>query len=187
MKGIILNVVEEAVTAEFGEAAWPSLVDAAGVSGIYTSLGSYPDEDVLALVAAASEALAISQEEVLHWIGRAAVPLMAKRYGNFFEGHRNARGFVLSVNDIIHPEVRKLYSGAGCPHFHFSDAADGRLIVGYQSPRRLCHLAHGFIEGASAHFQEHVSIEHIACMNTGSPICRLAVDWAAGGVTAEAA
>lgn len=187
MKGIILNLMEDALSAEFGETAWPALVDHAGVSGVYTSLGSYPDEEVLAIVAAAAEVLATTPEEVLRWFGRSAVPLLAARYPHFFRGHQSARSFVLSVNDIIHPEVRKLYSGAGCPHFHFSDAADGRLIVGYQSPRQLCHLAVGFIEGASAHFDEGVAVEHIACMHTGSPLCRLAVEWAAGGAAAAAA
>jgi hypothetical protein len=179
LKGIVLNLLEEAVTADYGEAAWPALIDMAGVKGVYTSLGSYPDEEVMALVAAASAALHTPPEETLRWFGRRAMPMLAARFGAFFAGHANARSFVLSVNDIIHPEVRKLYSGAGCPHFHFADAEDGRLIIGYQSPRRLCHLAHGFIEGASDHFGETVELEHLACMQDGSPLCRLAVRWSA--------
>ena len=177
MKGVILNLLEEAVTAEYGEAAWPDLIDMAGVNGAYTSLGSYPDEEVVALVSAASTALQTTPNSILQWFGRKAIPLLATRYGVFFEGHRSARSFVLSVNEIIHPEVRKLYSGAGCPHFHFADQDDGRLIVGYQSPRQMCHLAHGFIEGASTYFNETVELEHLQCMQDGSPTCRLAARW----------
>ena len=179
MKGVILNLLEEAVTAEHGEAAWPDLIELAGVSGVYTSLGSYPDEDVYALVAAASTALQTPPEEILRWFGRRAIPLLAQRYGIFFENHTTARSFVLSVNEIIHPEVRKLYSGAGCPHFHFSDNDDGRLIIGYQSPRLMCQLLHGFVEGTTAYFRETAELEHLQCMQDGHQQCKLAVRWAA--------
>ena len=179
MKGVILNVLEEAITAAHGETAWPDLIDMAGVGGVYTSLGSYPDEDVVALVNAAATVLQTPPEAILRWFGRQALPLLAGRYGGFFEGHRTARSFILTVNEIIHPEVRKLYSGAGCPHFHFSDADDGRLIIGYQSPRRMCHLAHGFVEGASAYYGETVDCEHVGCMQSGDPLCQLAVRWPA--------
>lgn len=182
MKGIIFNLLEEAVGAEFGDDTWLDLTDIANVRGAYTSLGSYPDEEILALVNAASMALSLSTQDVLRWFGRRALPLLAKRYGDFFVGHTGARSFVLSLNDIIHPEVRKLYTGAGCPHFQFvdeagSDEAVGRLIIGYQSPRRMCHLAHGFIDGASDHFGQTAQIEHLDCMDHGSPQCRLAVRW----------
>ncbi len=177
MKGIVFNLLEEAVVNAHGPDVWDSLLDAAGLDGVYTSLGSYPDAEVMAIVAAASKALAVPPAQVLRWFGRAAMPMLAARYGHFFEPHAHARSFVTSVNDIIHPEVRKLYSGAGCPHFHFHDEADGRLIVGYRSPRQLCHLAHGFIEGASDHFAETAEVEHLSCMADGDSLCRLAVRW----------
>lgn len=177
MKGIIFNILEEAVTNEHGVDTWDDLLDAAGVDGAFTSLGSYPDETMLALVDAASAATATAPADVLRWFGQAAMPLLAERYGIFFEGHRSARSFILSVNEIIHPEVRKLYSGAGCPHFQFSTATDGDLIIGYQSPRRLCALAEGFIHGAAAHYEESVTVTHLACMLHDSPMCRLRVRW----------
>jgi hypothetical protein len=46
VKGIVYNLLEEVVSAEHGEDTWDALVDAAGVDGVYTSLGSYADEDL---------------------------------------------------------------------------------------------------------------------------------------------
>ncbi len=54
MKGIIFNLVEEVVRNRYGEDTWDELLDAAGLDGAYTSLGSYPDEELLRLVAAAA-------------------------------------------------------------------------------------------------------------------------------------
>ncbi len=177
MKGVIFNLLEDAVIRQHGLLAWESLLEMAGLEGAYTSLGSYPDSEVVRLVEAASTALGVSQSEVLRWFGRSAIPLLHERYELFFTPHRNAQSFVTSVNDIIHPEVRKLYAGAGCPHFHFHDLEDGRTGVAYKSPRQMCRLAHGFIEGAADHFGDAVEIEHLACMLDGLPVCRLALRW----------
>ena len=148
MKGVIFNLLQEVVTRAHGEDVWDSMLDASGLAGAYTSLGSYPDEDLQKLVDAACEARASSPSDVLRWFGREAIPLLADRYGTFFAGHTSTRPFILSVNSIIHPEVRKVYPGADVPVFEFHDAADGALLVGYQSARKLCALAEGFIEGA---------------------------------------
>lgn len=179
MKGIVFNLLAEAVGAEHGADAWDDLLDAAGIEGAYTSLGSYPDAELALLVTTASAVLGVSAPQVLRWFGRKAMPMLADRYGIFFDGHNSARSFILSVNDIIHPEVRKLYAGAGCPHFHFHQHDDGRVVVGYHSARQLCHLAHGFMEGAADRFEETVDVEHLACMHNGDPACRLAVRWIA--------
>jgi len=177
MKGVVFNLLEQAVTDAHGDDTWIDLLEEADVGGAYTSLGSYPDSEMIALVGAAANKLDLQAADVLRWFGRAAMPLLAERYHPFFVGHVSARSFVLSVNDIIHPEVRKLYSGAGCPHFHFSQDADQRLVIGYQSPRQMCHLAHGFVEGAADHYRESVAIEHLSCMLEGDALCRLAVRW----------
>ena len=177
MKGVIFNLLEEAVLREHGAYAWDSLLEMAGLEGTYTSLGSYPDSEILGLVQAASTALSLPIGEVLRWFGRSAMPMLFERYGEFFTQHRSAQTFVRSVNDIIHPEVRKLYAGAGCPHFHFHDLDDGRVGLAYQSPRQMCRLAHGFIEGAADHFGEVVEIEHLSCMLDSQPVCRLALRW----------
>jgi hypothetical protein len=101
--------------------------------------------------------------------------LLATRYPPFFAAHTSTLPFITSVNSIIHPEVRKLYAGAHCPHFKFEQRADGTLLMGYGSPRKLCALAHGFIEGAGDHFHEAVEVEHQSCMHRGDTQCLLGI------------
>jgi hypothetical protein len=179
MKGIVFNLLEQVVVTHHGEAVWEELLDRTGLSGVYTSLGSYPDDEVAALVGAAADMLALPPDAVLRWFGAAAMPLLAERFPAFFTPHATTLPFLRSVNSIIHPEVRKLYAGAGCPHFHFTDASDGALRIGYNSSRRLCALAHGFIEGAARQFGETAEVEHLACMNRGDERCDLVVRVAA--------
>jgi hypothetical protein len=171
MKGIIFNLLEEVVTRHHGAGTWDELLDAAGLDGAYTSLGSYPDAHANQLVAAASRALRIPAEEVLRWFGREAMPLLAQRYPAFFTAHTALRPFLLSLNSIIHPEVRKIHPGADVPVFDFADAPDGALLMGYASARKLCALAQGFVEGAAGHYGQPIVFDHMRCMHKGDAKC----------------
>ena len=55
MKGIVFNILNEMVEEQFGMAAWDGLLDAVGSEGIYVATETYPDEELLALVAAAEQ------------------------------------------------------------------------------------------------------------------------------------
>jgi hypothetical protein len=159
MKGILFNLLEDVVIRNHGEDTWDQLLAASALDGAYTSLGSYPDDQIQDLVGAASRKLGLTPFGVLRWFGQQAIPLLFVRYPAFFSSQSSTRPFVLSVNNIIHPEVRKIYPGADVPTFEFRYAPDGGLMMGYLSPRRLCALAQGFIEGAAAHYRETVVVE----------------------------
>jgi len=182
MKGIVFNLLEDVVTREYSADTWDDLLDAASVSGSYTSLGSYSDEDLLKLVAAASSALQQPPEDVIRWFGRRAVPLLAEKYPGFFKPHNSTRSFILTLNEIIHPEVRKIYPGADVPEFDF-EVMDSALLLGYTSKRRLCSFAQGLIEGTAEHYNEQVAFDHLRCMRRGDDKCLIKVDFPENGVS----
>lgn len=177
MKGVIFNVLEQVYTDRYDADAWYDLVEASNSSGIYTSLGSYPDEELVSLIETAALTAGHEFQEMLRWFGRAALPVLAKKYPHFFAPHREAESLVRSVNEIIHPEVRKLYAGAGCPHFHFGSDEGGRMLIGYNSARQMCRLVEGFVHGVSDYYLQTAEIEHLACMHEGAPRCLIAVNW----------
>lgn len=178
MKGIIFNLLEEVVAQRYGEDVWDSLLSEAGVDGSYTSLGSYADDQLFRLVGAASAALDVPADSVVRMFGESAIPLLADRYPGFFDGHVTTRAFLLTLNDIIHPEVKKLYPGADVPNFAFEQVTDEALAIRYWSARKLCALAEGFILGAATHFGEKATVEQPVCMNTGADYCLLTCSFA---------
>ena len=84
MKGVVYNLLEEAVVEKFGADVWDDLLDDAGVAGAYTSLGNYTDDEMIALVNAAAAKLDMTSGDVLRWFGEQAMPLLKQRYPNFF-------------------------------------------------------------------------------------------------------
>jgi hypothetical protein len=175
MKGIVFNLLEEIVSREYGEDTWDALLEAAGLDCAYTSLGSYSDGDLMSLVGVASSALDTPPDEIVRWFGRNAVPLFADRYPQFFEPHGSTRSFILTLNQVIHPEVRKLYPGADVPVFDFDTSSDEVLLMGYASPRKLCAFAEGLIEGTPAHYGEEARIKQPKCMVRGDEKCVLEI------------
>jgi hypothetical protein len=123
------------------------------------------------LVSEAAKTLQKPSEAILRWFGRNAMPLLAEKYPSFFAGPNTTRRFLLSLNDIIHPEVRKLYPGAHVPIFDFDSSSPDVLVVGYKSERKLCALAHGFVEGAADHYREDLSFVQTQCMHRGDEKC----------------
>ncbi|MBW3640125.1 MAG: heme NO-binding domain-containing protein [Actinobacteria bacterium] len=101
------------------------------------------------------------------------MPLLAERYPHFFPPHTDTRAFVLTLNDMIHPEVRKLYPGATPPVFGFESAPEEEMLLSYTSARRLCALAEGFVYGAAKHYGQTVVISQPACMLDGASRCLL--------------
>lgn len=173
MKGIIFNLAEEVVTDAYGEDVWDDVLDAAGVTGSYTSLGNYDDQELLDLVVAASEKLGVEPGAVVRLLGEGALPLLAQRFPHFFEPHASTRDFLLTLNHIIHAEVRKLYPGVEVPEFEFDASDPDVLLMTYRSSRRLCALAEGFIIGAARQYEELATLEQTQCMLEGSDHCTI--------------
>jgi Haem-NO-binding len=175
MKGVVFNLLESVVRRDYGDDTWDTLLEAAHVDGAYTSLGNYPDEEITKLVGAASSALKMPADNVVRWFGRNALPLLAKKHPQFFAPHKSTRSFLLTLNDVIHSEVRKLYPGADVPVFTYDTSSLEVLLMYYRSPRKLCALAEGFIEATAAHYHEELTLDHPECMKRGDDKCVLRV------------
>ncbi len=173
MKGTIFNLLEDMIEGEGGPQAWDDLLEAAGVDGGYSALGDYPDAELMALVAACSSASGRTEFDVTRSFGEFALLGLAERYPAFFTPHSRTRDLLVTLNDVIHPEVRKLHPAARPPLFGFRSSGDDQLTLVYRSERRLCGFAEGMVAGAAVHFDESVRIVHSTCVHTGADECHL--------------
>lgn len=176
MKGVVFNLLEDCVRKAHGDDVWDELLERAGLEGAYTSLATYPDCQLGAIVGAASETLGIPADDVVHWFAVQAAGIFAERFPTFFTPHTTTRSFLGALNDIIHPEVRKLYPQAETPRFELETHADGRLVMHYFSKRQLCRFAAGLVVGSAPRFGERATIEHGACTRSGADHCILLID-----------
>ena len=173
MKGIVFNLLAEMVEDKFGLEVWDALLQATQQDGIYVSTETYPDENLFALVAAASEKSGIPANDLIKTFGEFMFPHFHKQNPNFFEKDMTLKQFLLFVDRVIHVEVRKLHPDASLPTFQYIDEHDQELTMLYSSPRKLCMLAEGLIAGAATHFNTEYTLSHNECMHDGADSCRL--------------
>lgn len=181
MKGIVFQILNELVEEKYGFEAWEKLLEATkpASEGIYTATELYPDGELLAYVGAISEMLDVPAPQVVHAFGEFMIGKLHQVHPEFFENHTH-KSFLQSVHDVIHVEVKKLHPDAVLPDFTYEDPGENELIMRYHSPRKLCALAEGLIEGAGKLFNSQVRIEHPVCMLRGADHCLLHLHFSSG-------
>jgi hypothetical protein len=174
MKGVLFSVIEQVVIDRFGEDAWDGILERSRVDGVYTSLGDYPDADLVAIVQAIAQTLNVSVPEALVLGGHDAFGILAARHPSLLQGLNRWQDVLMHLEDIIHPEVHKLYPGASAPSFVTEETETG-MLVEYRSKRQLCHLAEGLIRGAGDYFGTPVDVRSETCVHSGDEKCLLVV------------
>jgi predicted hydrocarbon binding protein len=180
MKGLIFNLLEEFLVARCGETEYELILTDCQLCAdpsLMVGPGSYPDQDFTAIIASAAKRLGLGSKELLHEVGRAAIPRLVSRYPQFFIPSKHPRDFFASLNFIHHLEVKKLYKDAELPRFRCENKADGSLLISYISGRGLCHLFSGLINGVADHYQTPLSQRQLACICDGQPECLFAINF----------
>jgi len=152
MKGVILAAFVEFAQRELGAAA-----DGLETRS-YNPLMGYPDDELFALVAQASDAAGVATPDLLRRFGAHLFRTFAALYPVFLDGVESAIDLLRGIETYVHGEVQKLYPDAEFPRFEVNAPATGRLELVYHSRRPLADLAEGLIQGCVAHFGERISI-----------------------------
>lgn len=185
MKGVIFNELEEFITQGWGAETYEEIMSRCPLhtKDPFIGPGTYPDADLLAIVAKTTEKLGIGVPEALHAFGKFLFPRLAARVPKFLEGHAHPKTFLVSIDSVIHVEVRKLFKGAVTPRITCTD--DGEtFVMHYQSSRKVCPLFTGLLAGAGQHFQVPITWEEKSCMNAGAESCTFDLKFHAAAASA---
>jgi hypothetical protein len=171
VKGIVLQLLAHCARDAFGEPAWRKALDASALDEPFDPQALYPDAVFNALVAALAGDLGIDARSAQRWFGECAIGHFHAMAPTLFDAHHDSWSFLLTLNDIIHPQVRRDYPGAGAPDFGYRVDPDGSLVLTYHSKRRMCAFAEGLIAATMRHYGEEPRIGHPLCMHLGDSHC----------------
>ncbi len=173
MKGIIFKHFESFVVDNFGEDVFEDVLDSTELitEGPFVGPGTYPDEDLFALVGTAIGKLGIPLNDALYAFGTYLFDHLAAAAPVFVESSADLRTFLLTIHSVIHVEVRKLFPGADTPDFSYEEPADDRLVMHYTSKRKLCPLVRGLLDGAAKSFGESIVCTETSCVHEGADQC----------------
>lgn len=158
MKGVIFNITEKYISKEYGEKFLFEILESGRLQTDepFVGPGTYPFEDLLEIVGMVVEKKDVQVNDFLEGLGVFAFLDLAKRHPVFLENHECAKTFLMTVDKIIHVEVRKLYSDASLPAFRYTEPSADELIITYYSEKKLYYFMKGLIQGVSELFGERI-------------------------------
>jgi len=176
MHGIIHLELETFVVRGFGRGAWEKLLQTTGLADrVYTPAKAYPDDDIVRIVGAAVEMTGKSATELLEAFGEFLVPTYLSVYGALLEPHWRTLDVIEHTEETIHRVVRMRQPGAAPPRLRVERPSADRVVITYDSPRRLCAVARGISRGIAAQFGETVVISESECMHRADARCVITV------------
>ncbi|MGI9507233.1 MAG: heme NO-binding domain-containing protein [Geminicoccaceae bacterium] len=160
MKGVVFTEFLEMVEDIFSPDIADQIVEEADLpsGGVYTAVGTYDHDEIVALVQNLSIETNLGVDELLHTFGKHLFGRFVEGYPVFFEGRQDAFKFLQSVEEYIHVEVKKLYPDADLPSVIASLESPDHLKIVYRSDRNMGDLAQGLIEGCIKHFDEPIAV-----------------------------
>lgn len=161
MKGVVFTNFMDLVEEVFGLEVLDRVVENASLSlpAVYTSVGTYPFEDLASLLGQLSKEVQTPPEDLLFAFGKYLFPKLVKAHPSIGGGMNSPLELIHSVEDVIHVEVRKLYPDAQLPEFESELEDEGHLTIRYRSNRGLADLAHGLIVACGEYFDRPLIVE----------------------------
>src|SRR5687767_6458695 len=107
MHGLIFLQLQKFAQRQAGAGAWEVLLKEAGLPRkAFTAVRVYPDEDVVALVGAASRVLKQAPAQVLTAFGEFIAPELLRLYGRLVQPEWQTLDVVENTEKLIHAGVR---------------------------------------------------------------------------------
>ncbi|HKD82864.1 MAG TPA: heme NO-binding domain-containing protein [Candidatus Angelobacter sp.] len=175
MHGLIFAELKRYVETKFDTKTWDALLDKAGLKGnMYIAAAVYPDSDILALVNTACNMTGLSAKAVLEDFGEFIAPQLIAQYGFLIKPEWSLLDFLCNTEETIHKVVR-FHQGVTPPRLAVTRLSDDKVIISYDSARKMCALLKGIVKGAAKHYKEDASILETKCMLQGDPACIVTV------------
>jgi len=168
MMGMVFTELFDMVEEKFSLDMVDGVIERSGSRGSYTSVGNYPDEELVRVVVALSETTGIAVPDLLYAYGTHLFGRFVTLFPGFFVAHQSAASFLVGLESHVHTEVRKLYATARPPLFTFEAEPDGRLILEYRSNRGLWKFAHGLLEACLAHYGSQHRVNAMIDLSEGA-------------------
>ena len=177
MKGIIFNLLEEFIVDGWGADRFEKIFEQCPIHTQlpYVGPGSYADANMLAIIDKTTAELGIGTAEALRSFGRFAFPKLADKFSVFVREHQHPKPFLMTLDGVIHEEVRKRFADSNPPRVSFIDPAPDRLILTYTSRRRMCPFFVGLVEGSGDFFRVPIALAQTECTTEGAPSCEFSL------------
>lgn len=174
MHGIVFGELKQYVTARLGPSGWSELLEDAGLgSKLYLAIQEYPDEELGAILGAASARTGLPAAALLQDFGDFIGPHLVRMYRMYIQPEWKTLDVIEHTEERVHKIVRLQHRGARPPYLSTTRRGDDEIVIHYASERRLCALAKGIATGIARHYGETLAVHELTCMHSGAATCEI--------------
>ena len=161
MKGLVFTTFYSYCEATYGTDIVDEIIEDSDLpnKGAYTSVGTYPFQEMVQLIGALVARTGKGLKTVLEEFGQFCFSKWVDYAPEHFE-NRSLFDILENIDCFHETEVRKLYPDAELPSFQVESRDSGRMVLRYHSCKPLADLATGVIHGAAMHLGETVEVVH---------------------------
>lgn len=163
MKGVIVNCLEEFVSAHFGKIFWQHALEDAGLKPmtLFLVFDNIDEAVVMKLVASVMKQANLSLPQLADMFGEYWVlEYSQKMYSQYYAKHTTAKSFLLDM-DNLHINMTKNMTNARPPRFTYSWIDQHTLMMKYMSPRNMIDFAVGLIKGVGKFYHEKLDVRRV--------------------------
>lgn len=182
MHGLLFVTWERYVAERFGLPIFQVYRDSIGETTETAPLANrvYSDETFVAGVQTLCGLTGTDPNAIFHEYGRYFIinGLTSTLCAYFLQRVHSGRELLLAMREG-HAQMRRMPDGLTPPLFNYeiSTTRTENLVLLYDSPRKLCSVLLGAIEGAGERYGERANISERSCMRYGAPICRFEISF----------
>jgi hypothetical protein len=177
VKGLVFTTFYDFCEVKHGRDFLDEVIDAAQLpnGGAYTSVGTYPFSDMVALIGSLVTRTGTELKATLEEFGAHCFRRWVEYWPHQFEGKR-LFDVLATIDEFHESQVRKLYPDAELPSFQVEARTSDRLVLGYHSCKPLADLAAGVIKGAAHYLNEPISVRSEAAQSEEGMYVRIHID-----------
>ncbi|MGH9565464.1 MAG: heme NO-binding domain-containing protein [Candidatus Angelobacter sp.] len=182
MHGLIFTELKKYVEAKYNGDTWQTLLEQAGLNHqLYLASAVYPDGDALALIGTASQVTGISAALLLEDFGQFILPNLIQQYRFLVKPSWGLLDFLENTEETIH-KIMRFHKGVAPPRLRTHRLGENKLIITYDSARKMCPLLKGMVKGSARAYEQEITIMESRCMLQGDPECNVTVQVETAGV-----
>jgi hypothetical protein len=168
MKGVVFTEFLEFIEDKFGFDVSDKMIEDSSLStdGIFTQAGNYPFDDLFNMIVNLSKITKVEVSDLVKAYGIHLFSKLITIYPKPTQDYNNTFDFIRNVEDVVHPEVKKLYPDSDLPHFEDVKVNENELTFTYVSNKPLMDFAVGLIEGCAEYYNEKVEVSYKLIKNT---------------------
>lgn len=161
MKGLVFTTFYSHCEDRYGIEMLDDIIEDANLpnKGAYTSVGTYPFQEMVALISALVQRTGHSLPVVMEEFGAACFAKWVTYAPKHFES-KSLFEILAGIDHFHETEVRKLYPDAELPSFVVESRDETKLLLRYVSCKPLADLAAGVIKGAAAYLGDTIKVKH---------------------------